>query len=125
MKMDKQNLFAKILLVGLIAAVLLTACQVENSNLPAAVVTPGIGLNLTSDFCPSLAVTTKQQITWTNLDDHVHLIRIKSMEGEILFDSGDLQPNDTASFNIPQAGDYTYTCNKNDEAAGVINVEPQ
>lgn len=124
LKMDKQNLCLKILLVALITVVFLTACQVKNSSPLAAEVTPGISLNLTSDICPSLTVTTTDHITWTNLDENVHQIRIKSMEGTILFDSGDLQPGDIASFNITQAGDYTYTCNKGNEVVGGISVEP-
>ena len=86
--------------------------------------TPGISLNITSSICPSMTVTTSDQITWTNQDQQVHLIHIESSDGKIVFDAGDLQPGDTASFTISQAGNYVYVCSSDRKSTGTITVEP-
>ena len=83
-----------------------------------------ISLNITSKTCPSLIVTTGDQITWTKLDQRVHLIHIVSLEGWLVFDSGELQPNDTASFTFSQGGSFSYVCTSDRGSTGAIMVYP-
>jgi hypothetical protein len=102
----------------------LVACQSVTPAPPNGAPTPGIRLNITGSICPSLNATTSDQITWTNQDQQVHLIHIESSDGKILFDSGDLQPGDTASFTISQAGNYIYACSSDQKSTGAITVKP-
>jgi hypothetical protein len=111
-------------LMILFVSVYLVACQsVTPSPLNGAPM-PGISLNITGSTCPSLNATTSDRIAWTNQDQQVHLIHIESSDGKIVFDSGDLQPGDTASFTISEAGNYVYVCSSDLKSTGTITVEP-
>lgn len=122
-----MNYTKRFLLYGLMilfASMSLAACQATTPASLNPAQTPGISLSITSNICPSLTVTTSDQITLTNQDQQIHLIRIKSLEGNILFDFSDLQPGDTASFNITQAGNYVYVCSSDQKSTGTITVVP-
>ena len=122
--MYKANRFLLYGLMILLASAYLAACQAATPAPLNGVQTPGISINITSGICPSLTVTAGDQITWTNQDQQVHLIHVESSEGKMVFDSGDLQSGDTASFIISQAGNYVYVCSSDRESTGTITVEP-
>jgi hypothetical protein len=111
-------------LIILIVSAYLVGCQAVTSVPINGAPTPGISINITSSICPSLTVTTRDQITWTNQDQQVHLIHIESSDGKIVFDSTELQPGDTASIILSQAGNYVYVCSSDLKSTGTITVEP-
>jgi len=116
--------FLQYSLMILFVSAYLVACQSVTPAPFNGVPTPGISLNITGSICPSVTATTSDQITWTNQDQQVHLIHIESADGKIVFDAGDLQPGDTASFTISQAGNYIYVCSRDRKSTGTITVEP-
>jgi len=122
--MNNHKHFLRYSLMILFASIYLAACQAVTPAPLNDAQTPGISINITDKVCPSLTVTASDQITWTNQGQRIHLVHIESSEGKMVFDSGDLQPGDTASFNFPQAGYYVYVCSSDQKSAGTITVEP-
>jgi plastocyanin len=111
-------------LMIMFASLYLAACQSATPASFDGASTPGISINITDKICPSLTVTANDQITWNNQGQRIHMVRIESSEGKMVFDSGDLQPGDTASFIFPQAGNYVYVCSSDQKSAGTITIEP-
>jgi len=111
-------------LMILFTSYFLAACQAATPAPLNNAQSPGISLNITDSICPSLTVTANDQITWTNQDQQIHLIHIESSAGNKVFDSGILQPDDTASYTFPQAGNYVYVCSSDQKSTGAITVEP-
>jgi plastocyanin len=122
--MKNPKRFLLYTLMILFTTLSLAACQADTSIPFEGASSPGISLNITSNICPSVIVTANDQVTWTNQDQQIHLIRIESPAGKTVFDSGDLQPGDAASFVFPQAGDYVYTCSSDQNSVSTITVEP-
>jgi plastocyanin len=108
----------------LLASAFLVACRAKTPASLNDTSTPGISLNITSNICPSVIVTVRDQITWVNEDQNVHLIQINSSDGKRVFETGDLQPGDTTSFTFSQAGNYIYFCSSDQISTGTITVEP-
>jgi plastocyanin len=111
-------------LVILLATVSLTACRNATPVPPEGASAPGISVTITGSTCPSVTITVGDQVTWANQDKQGHLIRIESSEGELVFDSGELKPGDSASFTFPQAGNYSYVCSEDQDSTGLITVQP-
>ncbi len=122
--MNNPKRFLLYSLMILFVSIFLAACQAAPSASSSGVSSPGISINLNSNICPSLIVTANDQVTWTNQDQRVHLIRIESPERKTVFDSGDLQPGDSASFVFSYSLDYVYTCSSDQNLIGTITVEP-
>jgi plastocyanin len=73
----------------------------------------------------SLEVATGTTVTWRNEDDERH--RIRSREGPVEFDSGDLEPGDAFSYAFLVEGSYPYLDERDDEASdyfGTVVVGP-
>lgn len=85
---------------------------------------PGISLAITGDTCPSVTVNASDQVTWTNQDSQEHLIRVETLDGQLVFEATDLQPGDSASLSFPVARSYVYTCTPDEALTGTITVEP-
>ena len=116
----QKNQLALIFSVLVIAS-LLSACR---SATPLATPSgPGISVGITGDTCPNVVVQAGQQVTWTNQDSNEHVVRHNPAEGDVLFDSGTLQPGDVFAFTFSQPGIYTYECSADDVMTGMITVE--
>ena len=111
-------------LIVLLATVSLIACRNATPVPPEGASAPGISVTITGSTCPSVTITVGDQVTWTNQDKQGHLIRIEPFEGELVFDSGELKPGDSASFTFPQAGNYSYVCSEDQDSTGLITVQP-
>jgi plastocyanin len=111
-------------LIVLLATVSLIACRNATPVPPEGASAPGISVTITGSTCPSVTITVGDQVTWTNQDKQGHLIRIEPSEGELVFDSGELKPGDSASFTFPQAGNYSYVCSEDQDSTGLITVQP-
>jgi plastocyanin len=111
-------------LIVLLATVSLTACRNATPVPPEGASAPGISVTITGSTCPSVTITVGDQVTWTNQDKQGHLIRIEPSVGELVFDSGELKPGDSASFTFPQAGNYSYVCSEDQDSTGLITVQP-
>ena len=122
--MDKLPRSVRWRLMTLLFTALVTACQSATPTSPVGAPNPGVSISIADSTCPSLIVTVLQQVTWTNEDDQVHFIKMESLEGEVMFDSGELQPGDTASFTFPQSGTFSYVCSSDQESTGTITVQP-
>ena len=73
----------------------------------------------------SLAVATGDIVTWRNEDDERH--RIRSREGPVEFDSGNLEPGEAFTLTFVTEGTYPYRDERDDSApayAGTIVVGP-
>jgi hypothetical protein len=117
-----RSVFVSLILV-LISAVLVS-CQRPTAALPEDQAVPGISLTITGDTCLSVTVSVGDQITWTNQDSQEHLIRVETLDGQLVFEATDLQPGDSTSLSLPVAGSYVYTCTPDPGITGTITVEP-
>ena len=73
----------------------------------------------------SLEVAAGTVVTWRNEDDDRH--RLRSREGPVEFDSGDLEPGDAFSYTFQVEGSYPYLDERDDEASeyfGTVVVGP-
>ncbi len=73
----------------------------------------------------SLEVAAGTTVTWRNEDDERH--RIRSREGPVEFDSGDLEPGEAFSYAFMLEGSYPYLDERDDEASdyfGTVVVGP-
>ena len=112
------------ILIGLAIAFtgFLAACQsVPPLATPSG---PGISVGITDDVCPNVVVQVGQQVTWTNQDSREHVVRHKPAEGNVEFDSGTLQPEDSFAFTFPQPGTYFYECSVDATVSGTVIVQP-
>ena len=115
--------FVCFLLVPIVAA-----CSGPETQQAPVVTPPAISLQITEDDCPSIVVQAGMQIAWTNQDDedHVLILERKDEQG-VLVDSGGtdrLQPGDTFSITLAEAGQYTYYCSEDRTTFGTITVFP-
>lgn len=113
-----------LILVGyiLLCGIFLVACQTKPTLAPQP--TPGIGVGITSEICPSIVVEVGQQLTWTNQDSREHIVHHRPIKGDSLFDSGILLPGDSFSFDFLQPGSFTYECSTDGLETGMITVQP-
>lgn len=73
----------------------------------------------------SLEVAAGTAVTWRNEDDDRH--RLRSREGPVEFDSGDLEPGEAFSYTFQVEGSYPYLDERDDEASeyfGTVVVGP-
>ena len=73
----------------------------------------------------SLEVAAGTVVTWRNEDDDRH--RLRSREGPVEFDSGDLEPGEAFSYTFQVEGSYPYLDERDDEASdyfGTVVVGP-
>ena len=111
-------------LAVLLALGALVACGTA-AELPApGVNVPGISVSITDSTCPSVEISTNDQITWTNEDTVEHYIRVEYPDVETLVDLGVLQPGESASITFPQAGTFSYTCSREQPYTSTITVQP-
>lgn len=116
----------QLILVGLalLTVASVGSCQsVATPTLPA-LSEPGIAVGLSDDSCPTVTVKAGQQISWTNQGQHEHIIRAKSLDGQIEFESGPIQPGDSFAVTMVQPGTYEYECTVDGSFTGTITVEP-
>lgn len=111
-------------LIYLLAAMLLSACGGGTGTPGEGQSGPGIMVEINGGVCPSVNAAAGDRVTWVNRDSEARLISVISSGGETLFDGGDLQPGDSASFTFPEAGEFTYTCTQDGGGMGTIVVEP-
>jgi plastocyanin len=116
----KIKAVALVFIIGFLAACQSTASQVAPS---APGISAGIGVEITDDTCPNIVLNVGQQISWTNQDDHEHIVHHKPNQGSSQFDSGTLQPSDTFVFTFLQSGSYIYECSEDGSMLGTITVE--
>jgi len=112
-------------LVGLplLIVLVLVSCQSKATPTLAELTGPGIGVSISDDICPSVIVKVGQQISWTNKGRDEHLVRAKSVAGEILFDSGTIQPGDSFAVTLAEPGIYKYECSADASLTATITVE--
>ena len=67
-----------------------------------------------------LEVSAGTVVTWRNQDDERH--RVRSRQGPVEFDSGNLEPGDRFSVTFVVAGDYPYFDERNDEDASYFGT---
>lgn len=112
-------------LIVTLAALLLSACgggtQSPGGSSSSA---PGITIEITGEVCPGVEVAAGDQVTWSNQDTRARLVRVETSAGEVLFEAGDLQPGDSASFTFTEVGEFSYVCSPNETIAGTIRVQP-
>ncbi len=68
----------------------------------------------------SLEVAAGTVVTWRNEDDDRH--RLRSREGPVEFDSGDLEPGEAFSYTFEVEGSYPYLDERDDEASGYLGT---
>lgn len=110
--------------IFLFLTILLTACGGGTGAPAEGQPGPGISVEINGSACPSINASVGDQVTWVNRDSEAHLIRVISSGGERLFEGGDLQPGDSASFTFPEAGEFTYQCAHDEGVTGSIVVGP-
>jgi len=118
-KLDKKCL---ILVIFVIIVAFMTGCQSQPT--PATDSAPGIGVEISSDQCPSVEVKRGDQVTWTNTDNHVHVLRHKPEQGNVQFVSGDVQPGGSFTFLFVEPGTYLYECSEGTGVYGTVVVRP-
>ena len=67
-----------------------------------------------------LEVSAGTVVTWRNQDDERH--RVRSRQGPVEFDSGNLEPGERFSVTFVVAGDYPYLDERNDEDASYFGT---
>jgi plastocyanin len=122
--MQTSSRFFPSILIILLAAATLTACRTSGQTSTACGTEPGICISITDNACPAVTVAAGDQVTWVNEGEQEHLVQVETSEGEAVFDSGELQPGDSAAFTFSQAGSYAYLCSLEPELSGMITVEP-
>ena len=120
MKPDTKRLVP--LLLCIITALLVASCQSQPVLTPIS--SPGIGVGISSDVCPNIETRVGQQVTWTNMDSREHIVRHKPEKGDLLFDSGVLQPGDSFTFVFVEGGAYPYECSDGRDVKGSVIVQP-
>lgn len=106
---------------------MLAACSVQD---PAGslITPPAISVQITGDFCPSIEAQAGMHIAWTNQDNVNHVVILERVDEQgVIIESGgtdQLQPGDTFSILLNEAGQYTYYCYEDRKAFGMITVLP-
>jgi plastocyanin len=67
-----------------------------------------------------LEVAAGTSVTWRNDDTERH--RMRSQDGPVAFDSGNLDPGGSFTFTFDVEGTYTYLDERNDEDAGYVGT---
>ena len=105
----------------------MTACRGQ-SPVVAPVSAPGISVQITGEYCPSVEIQPGMQIMWTNADrvDHTLMIERTNEQGVVMDTGGTdlLQPGDSFSISLNEAGLYTYYWSKDRTSFGTIVVLP-
>lgn len=114
--------FYSLLFPFVMLGILFVGCRSETS-LPVQT-TPGIGLWITASNCPAVVVQAGNQVAWTNNGRNDLAVHAENGEGEILFDSGALQPGDSFTFFFSEKGSYRYRCTVDGPLSSTITVEP-
>lgn len=86
-----------------------TAALVMALSLGPALTASAVGatVSITSTLTPvTVEVPVGGQVTWINNDGERH--RVRSEDGAVEFDSGNLEPDDTFTFTFQTAGTYHY-----------------
>lgn len=97
-------------------------CRSQTTQVPVSA--PGISIEISSDVCPYIEANAGQQVTWTNTDSQEHVVRHEPEEGDVQFDSGELQPGDSFTFVFVEAGTYPYECSESGGVPGAVTVQP-
>ena len=115
-----------LVLVGLaiLIAGVFVSCQSVATPTLVLLSEPGIGVGITDDLCPTVAVKAGQQISRTNQGKDEHVVRAKAVVGKHGFDSGTLKPGDWFAITLPQPEVYQYDCSEDGSLSGTITVEP-
>jgi hypothetical protein len=121
--MISKHIFFFIGLVSLILG-LLVSCQSNATPTLAELTGPGIGVGISDDLCPTIAVKVGQQISWTNQGRQEHIVRAKSVQGESRFESGSLHPGDSYAVTLAEPDTYQYDCSADGSLTGTITIEP-
>jgi plastocyanin len=112
----------------LIAALLLSACGASPTPEAPILTAPAIGVQITKQYCPSIEVQVGTSIAWTNADTVDHIVIIERMDEQgVVVDSGGtdlLQPGNTFSILLTEAGQYTYYCSLDRKQFGTIHILP-
>lgn len=119
MKFDKRCLIPVAIVI---IAAFMTGCQSQPTL--ATNSAPGIGVDISSDQCPNIEVKSGEHVTWTNTDNHVHMVRHKPEQGDVQFVSGDIQPGDSFTFLFVEPGTYPYECSEGTGVDGTVVVQP-
>lgn len=113
--------------VAALLVFLTAACSGQNPAAPL-VTPPAISVLITGGFCPSMEVQAGMQVAWTNLDevDRVVILERTNDQGVVVESGGtdSLQPGQTFSITMTEAGQYTVYCSEDRTAAGRITVLP-
>ena len=110
--------------LAILTAGVLVSCQSVATPTLVVLSEPGIGVGITDDLCPIVAVKAGQQISWTNQGKDEHIVRAKAVVGEHGFDSGTIKPGDWFAITLPQPEVYQYDCSEDGSLSGTITVEP-
>lgn len=120
--------YVPLLLVTTFLAGIMAACGGGQQPVVPGLTPPAIGVEITTDECPSIEVQAGMQIAWTNLDDVDHVLWLERMdESGALVESGGtelLQPGSTFSITLTEPGQYTYYCSEDRSSSGMITVSP-
>jgi hypothetical protein len=108
----------------LVCALTLSACRNAAQLSPAGPPVPGMSISLIGNGCPSIEISTGDQVTWTNQAQGPRHINVQAPDGAQLFDSGELNFGDSFSFIFSEAGTYSYTCSADQETRSAITVAP-
>jgi hypothetical protein len=112
------------ILILILFALSLAACQNSAEGSPIIPAKPGIGLPLEGDVCPSIVIAPGDTVTWTNQSKAQRQITGQDPDLTQLFDSGVLNRGDSFSFTFPQAGTYSYTCWSGQDPPATLTVQP-
>ena len=119
MKLGKRRLIP---VVFVIIATFVTGCQSQPTL--ATDSAPGIGVEISTDQCPNIEAKSGEHVTWTNTDNHVHMVRHRAEQGDVQFVSGDIQPGDSFTFLFVEPGTYRYECSECTSVYGTVVVRP-
>ncbi len=105
------------LIVKIAAALLLTAGLLGLSGCPRNTTPTGVTHDVAirgMEYSPNdLTIAVGDTVRWTNLDAVVHTVTSgdpSTGDAGVLFDSGNLAPDQTFTFRFTQAGTYQYFC---------------
>lgn len=109
-----------------VLVLIVSACRGAQTPLVTQVTPPAIGVQITSDNCPSIEAQSGMQISWTNMDnvDLVLSIEHEDEQGAVTESGGTdlLQPGASFSISVLSPGQYTYYCSIDRTAFGTILI---
>ena len=111
-KIVKFGNFSAVALI-LIIAIAISGCKKENPG-------PDQVFMQNTAFNPqTITVSKNATVTWTNKDNMTH--NVTSSTG--LFESGNIPPGGTFSFQFPATGTYPYSCTIHAGMTGTVVVQ--